>query len=93
MPRSAASNNKAKGRSTQRAEEHASAKQSAPTSVQPAPTPVQPDEAHLTGAGDKEQHRLLKQNVEEGQAERHPDLPAGLHSTGSFTGENKRKGK
>lgn len=78
-------------RSTQRTEEHASAKRSAPTSVQPAPAPVRPEEAYLTGAGDREEHRLLKQNVEEGKAERHPDLPAGLHSTGSFTGENEKK--
>jgi len=75
----------------QRAEEHASAKRSAPTSVQPDPVPVKPDEAHLTGAGDKEQKRLLKKSIEEGKAERHPDLPAGLHSTGSFTGENENK--
>jgi hypothetical protein len=74
-----------------KAEEHASAKRSAPTSVQPEQTPVKPEEARLTGAGSKEQKRLLKQNVEEGMAERHPDLPAGLHSTGSFTGENEKK--
>jgi len=74
-----------------KAEEHASAKRSAPTSVQPEPTPVQPEEARLVGAGSKEQQRLLKKNIEEGKAERHPDLPAGLHSTGSFTGENEKK--
>jgi hypothetical protein len=87
MPRNAVKKNQ----STQRSEEHASAERSAPTSVQPEQTPVQPDEAHLTGAGSKEQLRLLKKNVEEGKAERHPDLPAGLHSTGSFTEENERK--
>lgn len=76
---------------SQKAEERASAERSAPTSVQPTPTPVQPHEAHLTGAGDKERQRLLKENVEGGQAERHPDLPAGQHATGSFTGENEKK--
>jgi hypothetical protein len=76
---------------SQKAEEQASAERSAPTSVQPSHTPVQPDEAHLTGAGDKERRRLLKENVEGGQAERHPDLPAGQHATGSFTGENEKK--
>lgn len=76
---------------SQKAEEHASAKQSAPTSVQPGPTPMQPKDAHLVGAGREEQLRLLKKNVEEGQAEPHPDLPAGLHATGSFTGENKER--
>jgi hypothetical protein len=74
-----------------KAEENASAKRSAPTSVQPEHTPLKPEEARLTGAGSQEQNRLLKQNVEEGKAERHPDLPAGLHSTGSFTGENEKK--
>ena len=85
MPRSAAK----KSHSTQKAEENASAKQSGPTSVQP----VQPDDVQLTGAGRKEQHRLLKKNVAEGKAERHPDLPAGQHATGSFTGQNKSKKK
>jgi hypothetical protein len=74
-----------------KAEEHASAERAAPTSVQPGHTPIEPEEARLTGAGSKEERRLLKKNVEEGQAERHPDMPAGLHSTGSFTGENERK--
>lgn len=77
--------------SNQHAEEDASAKRTAPTSVQPEPIPVQPEEARLTGAGSKEQQRLLKKSIEEGKAERHPDLPAGLHSTGSFTGENEKK--
>ena len=76
---------------SQNAEEHASAQQSAPTSVQQSPTPMQPKDAHLVGAGHEEQQRLLKKNVEEGQAERHPDLPAGQHATGSFTGENEKK--
>ena len=91
MPQSAVKKND----STQKAEEDASAEQAAPTSVQPTHTPVQPEEARLTGAGRKEQGRLLKKNVEEGQAERHPDLPAGQHATGSFTGtgENKQQKK
>ena len=87
MARNAAKQNN----STQRNEEHASAKRAAPTSVQPAPTPVQPEEAQLTGAGQKEQRRLLKESIEAGNAQRHPDLPAGHHSTGSFTGENEPK--
>jgi hypothetical protein len=74
-----------------KAEEHASAKRAAPTSVQSGHTPVQPEEARLVGAGSTEQQRLLKKNIEEGKAERHPDLPAGIHSTGSFTGENEKK--
>jgi hypothetical protein len=74
-----------------KAEEDASAKRSAPTSVQPEHTPLKPEEARLVGAGSKEQQRLLKKNIEEGTAEGHPDLPAGQHSTGSFTGENEKK--
>lgn len=87
MPRSSAKRNP----STQRAEEHASAKRSAPVGVQPGHTPLQPDEALLTGAGTEEQRRLLRKAVEHRDAERHPDLPAGIHSTGSFTGENEKK--
>jgi hypothetical protein len=89
MPRNAGK----KRDSIQRAEEKASAKQSAPTSVQPTQKPVQSEESRLSGARQREQHRLLEENVEKGSAERHPDLPAGLHSTGSFTGENERKEK
>lgn len=80
-----------KNRETQKAEEHAAAKRSGPTSVQPTHVPVEPEEARLTGVEDKEQHRLLRKNVEEGKHERHPDLPAGIHATGSFTGENEKK--
>ena len=87
MPQNAAKKNN----STQRSEEHASAKRAAPTSVQPAHTPVKPEEAQVTGAGQKERRRLLKETIDAGNAERHPDLPAGIHSTGSFTGENERK--
>ena len=74
-----------------KAEEHASAKHAAPTSVQPGPTPVKNQEARTVGAGKEEQNRLLKENYEKGRAEPHPDVPAGQHATGSFTGENKNK--
>ncbi|HVW77559.1 MAG TPA: hypothetical protein VHB45_08090 [Alloacidobacterium sp.] len=77
--------------SSHKAEEHASAKHAAPTSVQTGPVPVKNHEARTVGAGQEEQHRLLKENVEDGKAERHPDLPAGIHSTGSFTGKNENK--
>ena len=75
---------------SQKAEEHASARHAAPTSVQPDSAPAEED-GSLAGAGKDEQHRLLKDNVEKGKAERHPDLPAGQHATGSFTGENEYK--
>jgi len=83
MPRSTVKKN----HSNQHAEESASAKQSGPTSVQS----VQPDDLRVAGAGQEEQRRLLKENVEKGKAEGHPDLPAGQHATGSFTGKNEKK--
>jgi hypothetical protein len=86
-----ADNDAKKNHSSEKFEEHASARQSSPASVQPNLPPTQPHEARLSGAKVKEQHRLLKENVEQGKEERHPDLPAGLHSTGSFTGENENK--
>ena len=77
--------------SSPKTEEHASAKHAAPTSVQPGPTPVKKEEARTVGAGKAEQNRLLKENYEKGRAQPHPDVPAGQHATGSFTGENKNK--
>ena len=74
-------------------QEHASAKRAAPTSVQSGPVPVNDKEAQLTGAGREELQRLLKDNYEKGKAMPHPDVPAGQHATGSFTGENKNKKK
>ncbi|GEM_PF-6349609 len=67
-------------------EEHTSAMHTPPTSVQSASAPVEPEDAHLTGASRSLQRRLLGLNIEGGQAQRHPDTPAGIHSTGSFTG-------
>jgi hypothetical protein len=75
------------------AEEHAAAKQAAPTSVQPGHTPIKPEDARLVGAGRSEQQEWLEKNVTQGQAQQHPDTPAGQHATGSFTGENARKKK
>jgi hypothetical protein len=86
-----AENDAKRNHSNEKSEEHAAARQSSPVSVQPNTPSVHPHEARLSGAKEKEQHRLLKQNVEERKEERHPDLPAGLHSTGSFTGENENK--
>jgi hypothetical protein len=61
----------------------------APTAVQPG----EPEDAHLTGARRSLQRRVLGLNVRgsrsgsgQAQAERHPDTPPGIHSTGSFTG-------
>ncbi|HZU10508.1 MAG TPA: hypothetical protein VFA02_11460 [Pseudacidobacterium sp.] len=71
-------------------EEHASTKYRPPTGVQPAPAPVEPEDAYLTGASRSLQRRLLGLNIENGQAQRHPDTPAGIHSTGSFTGKAKK---
>jgi hypothetical protein len=54
----------------------------APTGVQP----VEPDDASRSGDHHAEQHEHLRRNVAEGQAQRHPETPAGQHATGSFTG-------
>lgn len=68
-------------------EEHASTKHNSPTSVQSAPAPVEPEDAYLTGASRSLQRRLLGLNIESGHSQRHPETPAGLHATGSFTGK------
>ncbi|WP_446745357.1 hypothetical protein [Silvibacterium acidisoli] len=61
------------------------AKHSNPASVQPTET------EHGHPAGKKQaQHEALQDNVDRGQEERHPDTPAGQHSTGSFTGTGKQ---
>ena len=75
------------------AEEHAAAKNTAPTSVQPQHAPIKPEDARLVGAGLSEQQEWLEKNVTQRQAQPHPDTPAGQHATGSFTGENARKKK
>ena len=77
----------------QSAEEHASAKHAAPTSVQSGPTPIKNHEAKTVGAGREEQNRLLNDNFEKGRAQPNPAVPAGQHATGSFTGENRNKKK
>jgi hypothetical protein len=65
-------------------EDHAA--HDAPTGVQP----VEPADEQPTPPGKDHQRQALKLNVEgsAGQAQRHPDTPAGQHATGSFTGEN-----
>jgi hypothetical protein len=81
------SNKAGESQPTQTQSEH----QPAPTSVQPiepAPgSPTEPAGASLTGSKDAAQHQVLNLNVEGEQAQRHPDLPAGQHATGSFTDE------
>jgi hypothetical protein len=94
MPRTATVKPNPKFRAKQAAtEEHAAAKRTAPAGVQPAQTPVEPEDAYLTGASRAEQQKWLEKNVTQGQAQRHPDTPAGQHATGSFTGENVHKKK
>ena len=65
------------------------AKHEAPAGVQS----VETEDPHQVGAGRAQQHESLKQNVEGGQGQRHPETPAGQHATGSFTGENSAKKK
>lgn len=49
---------------------------------------TEPGDAYESGGEQKQQRRDLDLNVqgEGGQAQQHPDKPAGIHSTGSFTG-------
>lgn len=51
----------------------------------PSVHPVEPEDAQLTGTSRSLQRRVLGLNVEEGQAQEHPETPAGQHATGSFT--------
>jgi hypothetical protein len=60
-----------------------SGKHEAPTGVQP----VETEDPRHVGGGHADQQESLKHNVQGGQAERHPDTPAGQHATGSFTEE------
>jgi len=57
---------------------------------QPSPSvhPVEPEDAQLTGTSRSLQRRVLGLNVEDGQAQEHPETPAGQHATGSFTGRS-----
>ena len=57
---------------------------SAPTSVEH----TQPEKHFESGGQRGEQRQALEENVKgrAAQAQRHPEQPAGLHSTGSFTG-------
>lgn len=51
--------------------------------------PVEPEDAYLTGTSRSLQRRVLGLNVDgegRGQANQHPETPAGQHATGSFAG-------
>lgn len=54
----------------------------------PSVHPVEPDDAQITGTSRSLQRRVLGLNVEDGQAQEHPETPAGQHATGSFTGRS-----
>jgi hypothetical protein len=63
-------------------QEHTAGKPTSPASVQP----VETEGSSTTAARKTEQHRELKQSVETGQHQRHPEEVAAQHATGSFTG-------
>lgn len=71
------------------AEEPRASKQQPPTGVQP----VEAEDAQITGSTQPQQREVLKKNIPrdeeaaESPAERHPETPAGIHATGSFTGK------
>ena len=72
-----------KKKSASRANESESNREQPATSVQP----VEPS-AKDTGGGLIRQREAVRGNTEAGAGELHPELPAGQHATGSFTGEN-----
>ena len=53
--------------------------------------PVEPEDKRSTGTNRPEQRETLQQNVGGGQAQQHPDTPAGQHATGSFPTGTERK--
>jgi len=46
---------------------------------------VEPEDPKAIGSAHAPQRDILRHNVEGGQAQPHPDTPAGQHATGSFT--------
>lgn len=74
-------------------EEPRASKQQPPAGVQP----VEAEDAQLTGSTHPAQKEVLKKNVpcddpaSDCQSERHPDMPAGIHATGSFAGITEEK--
>jgi hypothetical protein len=64
-------------------EERGNESTTAPTGVQP----LQTDDTSGSADHHTAQREHLQRNVTEGQAERHPETPAGQHATGSFTGK------
>jgi hypothetical protein len=80
----------AKAREKDTHDEHKGAKGVAPTAVQ-STRPSSKEDAHKTHDNQAQQRKVLEMNVKGGQAQRHPETVAGQHSTGSFTGENKKK--
>jgi hypothetical protein len=71
-----------------RAPEDSSAQTSATPSVHPTEPSTEQEGAPGTNTRNQQQH--LHQNVKGGQAQQHPESPAGQHATGSFTNEKKR---
>ncbi len=61
-----------------------------PTSVHHTPPSAESDSDAKTGAEQTSQAETLRHNTEGGQAQSHPDAPAGQHATGSFTGSSKK---
>lgn len=68
--------------------EHEMPAQEHPVSVQP----IEPADPKQTGSSKPEQREILKDNVQTGQAEEHPETVAGQHATGSFTNKKQQTG-
>lgn len=81
---SSTSHRKPDPRSAQHADE--SSAQQPETSVHP----LEPEDKRATGTSGSRQREMLRDNVEGGQTQQHPDTPAGQHATGSFSGRGKK---
>jgi hypothetical protein len=56
--------------------------------------PVEPEDKRASGTNASRQREALHHNIEGGQAQQHPETPAGQHATGSFpTGTEKESRK
>jgi hypothetical protein len=55
------------------------------TSVHPVDPRVEREDPKASAVDHQQQRHVLRHNVEGGQAEEHPETPAGQHATGSFT--------
>lgn len=52
---------------------------------------IEPEDPKSISSAHAPQREILRHNVESGQAQGHPESPAGQHATGSFTTQQEEK--